>query len=263
MSRFIPLALVLALAVPVTAFGQDEEYKRGQLYQVSTWTVDPADAMAFEATVKQVAEAAGKSNVPYRWVFWQDASQYMFVYPVDDFAYFDDPMQFIRSFAGTAGEAQMQEAMGKFQNMHIETVAEEMVEVKADWSYEVESFDNSTMMYGHLDVMWLKPGANEKFEALNKDWSAFFKDLGYPYPYTGHQVHFGDSGRVVYVTFIDDIEAYYGKNNLEKMIEAKNMGERWQKLVGQMNEVVRRWEHSNTAFRSDLSYWPELAGATN
>jgi hypothetical protein len=119
------------------------------------------------------------------------------------------------------------------------------------------------MTYGHLDVMWLKPGANEKFEALNKEWSAFFKDLGYPYPYDGHQVHFGDSGRIVFVTFIDDIGAYYGMNNLEKMIEAKNMGERWEKLGAQMSEVIRRWEHSNSAFRSDLSYWPETMAATN
>jgi hypothetical protein len=229
---------------------------------VSTFAVDPADGPKFEAAVKQLVEAAGQANTPYRWAFLQDGSQYTLVYPVDSYGYYDDPMQFVRSFVGTEGEAQMQEAMASFETMNVKVVAEEIAEEKADWSYEVEGWDPTSMTATHFDVMWLKPGAESEFEALNKDWSAFFGQIGYPYPYTGHQVHFGDTGRVVYATFIDDLSEYYGVNNLEKLIEEKNMGARWGALNERLGAAVSRWEHSTAAYRPDMSFWP-TEGATN
>jgi hypothetical protein len=256
MRKLIPFALALVLAAPATALAQEEgeAYERGQLYQISTWNVDPADAMTWEAAIKELVEAAGKANIPHRWGFWQDGSAYTLVYPVDAYAYWDNPMQFVQSFAGTEGEAQMQGAMAKFQGIRSETVAEEIFEMKDDWSYMVEGFDMETMKYGHMDVMWIKSGMDEEFEALNKEWVSFFSDLGYPYPYHAHEVQFGDTDRAVYVTFVDELSDYYGKNSLEKMVEAKNMGERWEKLGQQMG--------GNAMWRGDLSYWP-MPGATN
>ncbi len=262
--RILSFALALAVVASPTARAQEggQEYERGQLLEVSTFAVDPADAPKFEAAVKQLVEAAGKASTPYRWAFLQDGSQYTLVYPVSDFAYFDDPMQFMRSFSGTEGEAMMQEAMASFETMDFMVVSQEIAEEKADWSYEVEGFDPTTMTAVHSDVMWVKPGVEEKFEALNKEWAAFFAEIGYPYPYTGHQVHFGDTGRVVYATFIDDLSDYYGVNSLEKLIEEKNMGARWQELNERLGAVISRWEHNNAAYRPDMSYWP-AEGATN
>jgi hypothetical protein len=174
-SRIISFALALAVAAPLTALAQEgQESERGQLLQVSTFSVDPAHAGQFETAIKHIAEAAGKANTPYKWAFLQDGSQYTLVYPIDDFAYFDDPMQFVRSFMGTEGESQMQEAMASFETMNVKVVAEEIAEEKAEWSYEVEGWDPTTMTATHWDVMWLKPGAEEKFAELNEHWSAFF-----------------------------------------------------------------------------------------
>jgi hypothetical protein len=91
----------------------------------------------------------------------------------------------------------------------------------------------------------------------------FFQDLGYPYPYHGHSVHFGDTGRTVYVTFVDDLSDFYGKNDLYKMVEAKGLGERWMKLGEEFNATVRRWDHYVMNYRRDMSYWPVEEGATN
>ncbi|UCF21477.1 MAG: hypothetical protein JSU87_08860 [Gemmatimonadota bacterium] len=263
MSRALSLACAFILALPVAGLSQEGEgYEYGQLSQVSTWEVDPAEAAAFETAVKKVAEAAAMAKTPYRWAFWQNGSRYTLVFPVGSFGYFDDPMQFMRSFMGTEGEAKMQEAMASFEVLHIHTVAEEMAEMKADWSYEPEGYDMHSTKYGHFDVMWLKPGSEEKFDELNKEWVGFFKDLGYPYPYHAHEIHFGDSGRVVYVTFTDDLSAYYGENSLMKLIEAKGMGERWQKMDELFGGTVHRWEHYEETLRMDLSYWPMEEGAT-
>lgn len=261
--RGIVFTLVLALMAPVSLFGQEGEEERGQLMQVSTWDVAPSDAKAWESGLKTMVEAAGKANIPYRWAFWQDGSTYTLVYPVDNYAYFDDPMQFVRSFAGTAGEAQVQQAMEGFRKLHIHTVAEELAEVKDAWSYSVDSFDMANLKYGHMDYVWLKPGTFEEFEALNKEWTAIYEELKYPYPYSGHQVHFGDTGRIVYVTFIDNLSDYYGKNAFETLVEAKGLGERASELNERFNAVVRKWRHSDATFRMDLSYWPPEEAATN
>ncbi len=261
-SRILSLALLAILAAPAALFAQEEGeegYKRGQLFQVSTWEVDPADARAFENTAKQIAEAAGTSNIGwgYRWGFWQQASQFTLVRPVVSFGYFDEPGQFMLAFEGTEGEDQMTEAFAQFPKIRSRTVMEEIAEVKNDWSYRVDSFDFDNMRFAHIDVIWPRSGMDEEFEKLNKEWVSFFKDLEYPYPYDANQVHFGDTGRTVYVTFIDDLAAYYGENELMKLVEAKNMGERSEQLDDQFNAVTARWEHYNITYRPDMSYWPE------
>lgn len=256
----VTLALLVGLAAPISLLAQEGEgYKRGQLYEVSTWEIDPADAAAFEAAVKQIADAAAKSTIAYRWVFWQDGSQYTLVFPVSSFAYFDDPEQFVRAFQGTAGEAQMREAMAKFPQIRSQVVAKEMVELKNDWSYRVEGFSIDKMKYGHIDVIWSRPGMEEEFDKLNKEWVQLFKDLKYPYPYDAHEVHFGDTGRTVYVTFIDDLSKFYGEYDLLKMIEAQNLGARAEALDKRFNEATARWKHYTSMLRMDMSYWPEPA----
>ncbi len=256
--RVSVLALLVGVAAPAALFAQ-EGAKRGPLFEVSTWEIDPADAATFEATVKQVAEAAAKSKISYRWLFWQDGSQYTLVFPVSSFAYFDDPEQFVRAFQGTPGEAQMREAMAKFPQIRSQVVAEELFEVKQDWSYQVEGFGFAKMKYLHIDVIWARPGMDEEFDQLNKEWVQFFKDLAYPYPYNAHEVHFGDSGRTVYVTFIDDLAMFYGENDLMKWIEKKNMGARAEAFDQRFNAVTARWKHYTSTLRADMSYWPEPA----
>jgi hypothetical protein len=263
MKRFIPLALAFAMALPATLLAQDYEQEIGQLYQVTTWDVDPATAQTFEEAVKLFVSAAEKANSQYNWAFWQKGSQYMIVFPVNSFAYFDDPGQFMRSLAGTPGQADVEKAMETWPAVNANVISDEMAELKEDWSYMVESFDMATMTAAHFDIMWTKPNSEEAWDKLNKEWAAFFNDLGHPYPYNGHSVRFGDSGRTVYVTFIDNLSDYYGKNSLMKMIEAKGMGERWWALEEQMGETVRSWDHYDMIYRRDMSHWPMEEGATN
>ncbi len=260
--RIIPFAVLITLAAPAWLQAQEMTAERGQLYQVVSWEVDPADAQMFEKAVKGVAEAAVKSNLEYHWSFWQDGSQYTLVFPVGSFGYFDDPGQFERAFEGKPGQSQMKEAMAMFPKIKSTVVAEEIAELKPGWSYAAKDFNMNNMAYGHFDVMWLKSGMDAQFEQLNKDWVAAFKELGYPYPYDAHVIHFGDSGRVVYVTFVDNLSDFYGKNDIAKMIEAKGMGDRMAKLDEKFNTAVAKWKHYTAMYRRDMSYWPAPEQAT-
>jgi hypothetical protein len=265
--HILAIALGLALALPGSAFaqeGSEEGYERGQLYSVATFDVPPAKAAAWEGHLQKLAEAAVTAQIPYRWVIWQSGSRYTLAFPIDNFAYFDDPMQFVRAFSGTPVEEDAMAAMNGLQQIPVPIVAEELVEHKADWSYEVEGFGYNDMAYAHIDVMWPTPGMDEKFEELNKEWIAMFTDVAYPYPYAAHAVHFGDVERVVYFTFCDDLGKFYGENSPERYFEAQEMGERAQKAEELFAAAVQRWEHYDAMLRRDISYWPvEEEGETN
>ncbi len=260
-SRIIPLALAALLAAPIGLSAQEAEegMERGQLLQVSTWEVAPEEVGAFESAVAKVAEAAKMSNLGYnyRWAFWSNAHRYTLVYPIPNFAYLDEPDQFMRAFEGTEGEAMMKEAFSEFGDIAITMAIDEIAEVKEGWSYAVEGFDWDALSAAHVDEIWPKPNMDEEFNALNKSFKELFENLAYPYPYDAHTVHFGDTGRIVYVTFIDDLSKYYGENNLMAMIEAANMQEAWAAIDEQFNAVTLRWEHYNLMFRDDMTYWPE------
>lgn len=264
LKRFIPLALAVAFAVPATLNAQESQggEERGQLIEVTTWNIDPSSNADWETNVKKLVEAAQESEIPYRWAFWQKGSEYTLVYPVENFAYYDTPMQFMRSFSGKPGEAKMQEAMQAFETIEARVVIQELAEYKADWSYEVEGWTMDGTKAAHMDVMWLKPGSRESFESLTKDWTALVADLDYVYPVDGYEVHFGDVGRVVFVTFVDDLGSYYGENDMAKLVEEKGMGERMQKLIERLDQITYRWDHYDMMFRPDLTYWPPEEGET-
>jgi hypothetical protein len=238
MIRFVALALVSVLAFPAALPAQERVGQRGQLYQVLTWEVQPDHMQAFEAAVRKIAQAAERSDLgpAYRVRFWSDANRYTMINRVASFAYFDDPGHPLRAFAGTEGEAMVQEAWAEYENINSTEVSEEIFERKAEWSYEVEDFDFDKMKYARVDEVWLRPGPGieEQFEELSKDWIAFFQALDYPYPHDGYEIHFGDADRIVYVTFIDDLSAYYGAN-----------------------AIARRWERHTLTYEPGMSYWPE------
>ncbi len=266
-NRLIPLALMFGLVVPATVLGQTDDYERGQLYQVSTREVLPAHAEAYESIIEKVVEAAKKGNigVGYRWAFWSKGSTYTLVYPVANYAYFDTPDQFMRAFEGTEGEALMQEAFAEFENIARTVLMDEISELKAEWSYEPESGGVTTenLKFGHIDEIWLKSGTDEEFAELNKEWLSLFKDINYPYAYDGHEVHFGDSGRVVYVTFIDDLAEYYGVNDMMALVEAAGATERMEALDARFNAIAERWDHYNMSFMPNMTYWPTEEMASN
>lgn len=153
----------------------------------------------------------------------------------------------------------MQEAWAEYENINSTEVSEQIFERNAEWSYQVEDFDFDKVKYAHVDEVWLKPGPgmDEKFEELNEDWIAFFQALGYPYPYDGYEIHFGDADRIVYVTYIDNLSAYYGANDFMKLVEAKNMGERAKDLDARFNAIAKRWEHHTITYKPRMSCWPE------
>lgn len=258
-SRIVSALMVAALAAPTMALAQEEqEYQRGELVEVFTWEIQPDQAMAFEAAVEKIVEAAKVADLAdYKWSFWNDVYTYTLVYPVGNFAYFDDPEQWMRPIMGTPGEEMLTEAFAAFDDINSRVVAQEIAEHKMDWSYEPEAAEMMEPGYVHVDEFWVRGGKDDEFDEVVKEFMAFFKEMGYAYSVYGHEMHFGDAGRAVFVTTIDDLGAYYGPKGIEVAIEANDAGERWEELLGKLAGVVNRHSHGNMAFMPNMTYWPE------
>ena len=210
--------------------------------------------------MKKIVEAAKQAGLAgdRRWAISTGSwGEYILYYPVANHAYFDDPEQFMRSFQGTPGEALLQEGMAQFMATGIKTASRELIRGVPAWSYAPEGSEGDGNPMGKVHTFWLKPGANEKIDAVAKDFMAFFKEVGYSYSVYGSRTEFGDVSRVQFVEWFDSHENYYGVNSLQKLIEAKGKSEAWETLLGRLGELVTRSENSDIEWRADLSYWPE------
>ncbi len=118
------------------------------------------------------------------------------------------------------------------------------------------------MAGAHITEFWVKSGKEPQFGQLVEDMVAFLGELEYPYPVVGYRVHFGDSGRMVFVTWFDDRASYYGENNLQKLIGEKNAFERWSQLRGRLPELVLDIREHDAIFRPRMSYWPEVEASS-
>lgn len=260
-SRLVSALLAAALAAPTFAFAQDESADAPrQLAQVMTWQVDAAQIGEWETAVKKVVEAAETANLGMDrgWFFYQmTPTRYTLVFPVPDMAYFDDPDQWMRSFQGTEGEAILQEAFAMISGVDHRVIVNEMLEVKDDWSYTPEGYAPTGEGFAHVEQMWLRPGQQQAFDAVVKEYMAFFASIGYPYQVMGHEVHFGaKSDRVDFVIFADDRSKFYGENSFNALAEAAGESGTMQELFSRLTPTIVDWDHKEADYRADLSYWP-------
>ncbi len=255
MKRLVLSLLLGALASPGIAAAQAGPPERGQLVEVSTFSVDPAQAPAFEAAVMKVVKAAKEAKVKSAWHFWTEGWQYHLVYPVPNMAYFDDPMAFEKQFEGTPGQATLEQAFGDMETVGTRVTLTEVAETVPGWGHRPAA-PPTNPSFGHINEFWIKPGKDRAFDAVVKEFMAFFKEVGYGYEVLGHRVHFGATGRAVFVTFVDNLENFYGSKSLPRLIQQKKADQKWQALLARLAAVIDRSDESTIMYRPDLSFMP-------
>lgn len=254
--RCIALALAFGQALPSGAAAQESAEDR-PLVEILTWKVEPADAPAFEAAVRKIVAAANEAKLSrsYGWFFYNELFDYTLVYPIEKMAYFDDPQVWERQFKGTPGEKTLGEAFKAFDDIRSRIVAHEVFEGIEDWGYTPAS-PIAGRPWAHVDNFWVKPGKQDEFDALSKEFVQFTKQNGYAYEVSGHRVHFGDSGRFVFVTHFDSRQAFYGPNSWDALIARKKVQEKWADMLRRLALTISDAEHFDSQYRPDLSYWP-------
>jgi hypothetical protein len=247
-------ALALTAVFPAQAQEGETTYA-----VVTSYDVTPGDATAFEDVVMKVKQAAEEANLGYefRWAVHQNGSAYDFVGWRTSMASFDDPNRFVEAFAGTAGEATMQEAFGMFAQMDVPTDTEVLLTVP-EWTYWPS--EGGVVPGEHAGLMifrdWVKFASNQAFDENTKQLMSMIAEAGFPYPVIGQRMVVGEGGVAAFVVLHDGLDQFYGEKSLINYLTEAGLGEKWGEVIGARGAMMRRTVNYATTFRPDLSYLP-------
>jgi len=253
MRRFLTVAGCLALllmVLPASGLAQDE---RGEIGYVMRVAVAPAYRDAYREAVTDLIEAALAAEVSYEWHFWGNEKGFLLYYPVENMAYFDNPMQFWSAFDGTPGEAGRDAFMAEMGQIPARA-STEIVEAIPNLRYWPEGYTNEDWNVGHFHFEWLNPGQEEAWAKYAGDFVAFLETIGYPYGVQAYRTLIGEE-RMGWVFFGPNLSEFYSDANWQDLVEAAGVS--WDPIEEQFNDIVVRMTHEDARHIKDMSYVPD------
>jgi hypothetical protein len=245
-------------AASAPALAQEDE---GAFWKVTTYKVPPPFAENFSDAVEKAVEAAKLAELgpEWGWMVYTENSNFHVVTRHESLADLDDDEAWSRQFAGTAGEATLQEAFGMFQEVHGYTVESHITRSLPAWSYEPaemafgEDGPEGVMLY-RSHVM---PGNMEAYGENTVALMDVFREMNYPYAVWANRIVVGDETMVYYVMPYDDLSKVYGENSIMSWLEKTGMGEKWGALFDERRPMQMSTDSFSMSYASELSYWPE------
>jgi hypothetical protein len=243
---------VLALA----ALGAAQSAPAPQLYLMADVQVEVARGPEYEAAFKVMIaalEASGFAVVFDTYV--TDDSHYYIIYGLDrGYAAVDGLHQAWRDAAVKMGPS-------NFQALQARMTACELGRVMRFWTFRTdlsflpspERLKPEEIGYYTWDYVWLAPGAEAQFEALNKEWIALSQARGARDPFLTYAGDLAANGPV-YCWF------EYGRSAADyAQAEERfwmSLGEEGAALSKRTRALIRTMETKTGRYRPDLSYAP-------
>jgi hypothetical protein len=207
---------------------------------------------AFKALIGALREAA--FSVVFD-TYVTDDSRYYVVYGLPKgFSSVEDLQEAWRSAVRRVGP-------DRFRALHDRMTAVELGRVLRFWTFRPDiSFLPSPerlkpvdLGYYTWDYVWLVPGKEAEFEALNREWMALSAARGSRDPFMTYQGGYGNE-EPVYVWF------EYGKSAADYALAEetfwKSLGDAGAALSARTRALIRRTETKTGRYRPDLSYAP-------
>ncbi len=258
MLRRQPILLILGLALflgtwPAQSRSQEPQ---PQLYLMGDFLVDVSKAAEYEAALKEIMAALEKHKFPFSvYVYATDDCHYYAIYPLKSYADID-------LWFKAWDDLHQKMSPEKLQALHGRIVAAELERVYTFWRFrpdisflpEKERLKPEEIGYCTWDYVWVIPGKEAEFEAINKEWIALSTAKKARDPFL---TYLGDLGTKmpVYVWF------EYGKSAADYTATEekfwKAMGEEGAALSKRTRALIRRMESKTGRARPDLSYWPK------
>jgi hypothetical protein len=228
---------------------------RAQLYLMGDFLVDVSRAAEYEAALKELMNNLEKHGFPFNAdVYTTGDSHYYIVFQLKDYADVD-------SWFKAWGELAQKMGPENLQAVHSRIVAAEIERVYAFWYFrpdisflpEKERLKPEEIGYYTWDYVWLIPGKEAEFEAINKEWIALSAAKKARDPFLTYR---GDLGTKmpVYVWF------EYGKSAADYTAAEekfwKAMGEEGATLSKRTRALIKKMESKTGRYRPDLSYLP-------
>lgn len=225
------------------------------LYLMGDFLVDASRASEYEASLKELLAHLVKHGFPFLFdTYVTDDSHYFVVYGLKDAADIDRWKTAWRELAQRMGPETL-------QAVHLRIVAAELERVYQLWYFrpdisflpEKERLKPDEIGHYTWDFVWVVPGKEAEFEAINKEWSALSKARKSRDPF---MTYVGDLGTKmpVYVWF------EYGKTPADTAAAEerfwKSMGDAGADLSKRTRALIRKLESKAGRYRPDLSYVP-------
>jgi hypothetical protein len=253
-----PFLFVLGLALFLGSWpGQTlAQETQPNLYLMGDFLVDVSKVAEYEAALKDIMAALEKHEFPFNvFVYSTDDSHYYAIYPLKSFADID-------LWYKAWDELHQKMNPEKLQELHGRIVAAEIERRYMLWRFrpdisflpERERLRPEEIGYYTWDYVWLIPGKEAEFEAINKEWIALSSAKNAQDPFL---TYMGDLGTnmPVYCWF------EYGKSAADYTAAEekfwKALGEEGAALSKRTRALIRRMESKTGRARPDLSYWPE------
>jgi hypothetical protein len=258
--RFRAVLGALAGAAVSFSLASAQDAPPPPVYQMTTLELEPGTMMAWRDGLRKQAAAAKAHNLPAAEVGWwamNDNNRTIIVRQASRDQLFSNPqvMQKIRAVdsAGAAGIA------AAFQGGRVVKMTTEILQHALDLSYQPATPLPADQFGGMviLDVD-VAPGQGEAFNEAIRGLNKAMADLKYPYARNLYRVRMGE-GRTQIYTFIDNRENYYGKNSVQRLMEANPAAAGALRTAYEaMLKTVSHMESGWAGYARDLSYPPPM-----
>lgn len=253
-ARFLAI-LTLVFVLAALGAAQTAPQPPPELYLMADIRVEVAKALEYETGLKDLIARLDKQGFPIRFdVYSTDDSRYYIIYGVEDFAGIDRWRSAWREFEARTGPAEFLALRRRMASAELER-SFRFWYFRTDISYlpAKERLKPEEIGYYTWDYVWLVPGAEAEFEAINKEWIALSESSGVRDPFLTYAGELGADGPV-YCWF------EYGKSAADHSAAEerfwKALGEAGADLSRRTRALIRRLESKTGRYRPDLSYAP-------
>jgi hypothetical protein len=258
MGKTRPIAFVLALAMILGARPAhiNSQELQPQLYLMGDFLVEVSRAAEYESAFKELINNMAKHDFSFVLdTYSTDDSHYYVIFSMKNYA---DADRWFDAWAGLAKK------MGpeNLQAIHSRIAASEIERVYQFWYFrpdisflpEKERLKPEEIGFYTWDFVWVIPGREAEFEAVNKEWIALSKAKGAQDPFMTYMGGLGTT-MPVYVWF------EYGKSAADYAITEeefwKEMGEEGAALSKKTRALIEKIDSKTGRYRPDLSHAPK------
>jgi hypothetical protein len=250
-----PFLLPFVIIILPAPAGLQAQSPSPQLYLMGDFLIDASRTAEYEAGLKDLISELEKHGFPFRFdIYSTDDGHYYIIYELKSFAGVDIWKKAWSDLAQKMGGPAFQAFRRRMAALELER-SYKFWYFRTDLSFlpEKERLKPEEIGYYTWDYVWLVPGAEADFEALNKEWIALSRSRGARDPFLTYAEDLGKDGPV-YCWF------EYGKSAADYAAaeEAfwRSLGDAGADLSKRTRALIRRLETKTGRYRPDLAYAP-------
>ena len=258
MKKSRPMILILGVLIFLGAWPAQARSQETwpTLFLMGDFLADVSMAAEYEAALKDLINNLEKHGFPFRFdTYNTDDSHYYLIFGLKNYADVDQWIKAWDDLGQKMGPENLQAVHGRIVAAEIERVYK-FWRFRPDISFlpEKERLKPEEIGYYTWDYVWVIPGKEAEFEAVNKEWIALSTAKKARDPFL---TYLGDLGTKmpVYVWF------EYGKSAADYAAAEekfwKAVGEEGAALSKKTRALIKRIESKTGRYRPDLSYSPK------